>query len=52
MVKDLFAFRPEGRDAAGRVAGRFVPTGHAPAFLEELVALGYRDAPALFRRAP
>jgi pilus assembly protein CpaF len=49
VVKDLFVYRPEGRDAAGRVLGRFLATGSTPVFLEELTALGFQDAPALFR---
>jgi pilus assembly protein CpaF len=48
VVKDLFAFRPEGRDAAGRILGRFLPAGNAPGFLPELVAFGFEDAPRLF----
>ncbi len=35
-LQELFVFREEGRDEAGRVAGRYMPTGTVPRFFEEL----------------
>jgi pilus assembly protein CpaF len=35
-LQDLFVFREEGRDADGRVRGRFAATGTVPRFFEEL----------------
>jgi pilus assembly protein CpaF len=36
VLQDLFVFREEGRDADGRVRGRFAATGTVPRFFEEL----------------
>ncbi|MHC4599794.1 MAG: CpaF family protein [Planctomycetota bacterium] len=49
VVKDLFRFHPRGRDSAGKIRGAFLPTGKTPGFLEELVRVGFTDAPGLFR---
>jgi pilus assembly protein CpaF len=35
-LAELFAFREEGLDAGGRIAGRFLATGTVPRFFEEL----------------
>jgi len=39
-LQDIFVFREEGRDNMGRIAGRIVPTGIKPKFMEKLLKTG------------
>lgn len=39
-LQDIFLFREEGRDNMGRIAGRIVPTGIKPKFMEKLQKTG------------
>jgi pilus assembly protein CpaF len=36
MLQELFSFQREGKDADGRIVGRFVSTGIRPAFADRL----------------
>ncbi|MGB9921069.1 MAG: CpaF family protein [Moorellales bacterium] len=47
-LQDLFVYRPEGYDPAGRVKGRFTATGIRPKFLEKLAAYGLTLPPEIF----
>lgn len=40
IVQDIFVFQPEGIDESGVLNGTFVPTGHQPRFVQELVDRG------------
>jgi pilus assembly protein CpaF len=40
VVQDIFVFQPEGIDESGVLNGSFVPTGHQPRFVQELVDRG------------
>lgn len=40
VLQDIFVFRKEGLDPAGKIKGRFMPTGIRPKFLEQLEAYG------------
>lgn len=39
-LQDIFLFREEGRDNMGRIAGRIVPTGIKPKFMDKLLKTG------------
>ena len=54
-MQDIFRFEQDGFTPEGKVKGRFVPTGHVPDFIQDLVSRGIevdmsiyaREAPAL-----
>jgi len=54
-MQDIFRFEQDGFTPEGKVRGRFVPTGHVPDFIQDLVRRGIevdmsiysREAPAL-----
>jgi len=54
-MQDIFRFEQDGFTPEGKVRGRFVPTGHVPDFVQDLVRRGIevdmsiysREAPAL-----
>jgi len=48
VMQDIFHFRQTGVDAAGRVLGRFEPTGAVPVFLEDMAAQGVTLDRAMF----
>ncbi|MCX7771825.1 MAG: hypothetical protein N2376_01765, partial [Clostridia bacterium] len=39
-LQDIFTFKEDGHDNMGRVAGRLVPTGLKPKFMDKLVKTG------------
>lgn len=39
-LQELYVFKPEGVDSAGRIIGNFMATGIRPGFVEKLVASG------------
>ncbi len=47
-TNDIYIFKPEGLAADGKVLGRLHPTGHIPAFIEELRANGFAVDDAIF----
>jgi pilus assembly protein CpaF len=48
-MQDIFLFKQEGFDDAGRVRGRFVPTGFVPRFYEDLQRRGIPVNMNIFR---
>ena len=54
-MQDIFRFEQDGFTPEGKVRGRFVPTGHVPDFIQDLVKRGIevdmsiysREAPAM-----
>jgi pilus assembly protein CpaF len=48
MLQDLFAFRNDGVDHAGKVQGSIVPTGIRPRFADQLKMSGRDIDPAVF----
>ena len=51
LMQDIFAYRRAGRDAEGRVIGRFGPTGVRPRCVEAIEAAGYPLPTGLFTAA-
>lgn len=52
-MQDIFRFEQDGFTAEGKVRGRFVPTGHVPDFIQDLVARGIEvDMSIYAREAP
>jgi pilus assembly protein CpaF len=47
-LQDLFAFKPSGYDAEGRVQGKYRPSGLRPTFSEFLAVQGCQLDPAMF----
>jgi pilus assembly protein CpaF len=48
-MQDIFLFKQEGVDDAGRIQGRFVPTGFIPRFYEDLQRRGVPVNMSIFR---
>jgi pilus assembly protein CpaF len=47
-LQDIFVYEQTGRDEAGKITGRFKPTGIRPKFLEKLAANGVTLANEIF----
>jgi pilus assembly protein CpaF len=47
-MQDIFVFRPEGMDEAGRAKGQFLSTGIRPNLLDKLAGAGIRLPSSLF----
>ncbi len=47
-LQDIFVFEQQGIDEAGKIQGRFYPTGSRPKFMDRLEAAGVRVGPELF----
>ena len=47
-MQDIFIFDQTGRDANGKILGRFKPTGIRPKFVEKLLANGIKLPAELF----
>ena len=47
-MQDIFVFDQTGRDANGKIIGRFKPTGIRPKFVEKLLANGIKLPAELF----
>lgn len=47
-LQDIFVFEQQGIDEAGKIQGRFYPTGIRPKFMDRLEAAGVRVGPELF----
>jgi pilus assembly protein CpaF len=50
QTQDIFRFEQDGFDAAGKVRGRFVATGHVPDFYQQLVKRGLPIDVSIFSR--
>lgn len=48
MTQEIFVFKQQGVDAAGRIMGRFQPTGTIPRIVEQLRARGIKIAMEVF----
>jgi pilus assembly protein CpaF len=42
LTQEIFTFKQQGVDAAGRVVGQYVPTGTIPRFIEQLRSRGIK----------
>jgi pilus assembly protein CpaF len=42
MMQELFNYKQQGIDAAGRIVGRYRPTGTVPWFVEQLNVRGIK----------
>jgi len=51
MTQEIFLFRQQGVDGAGRVIGRYEPTGTVPRIVEQLRARGTKVAMEVFAAA-
>jgi pilus assembly protein CpaF len=52
-MQDIFRFEQDGFTPEGKVRGRFVPTGHVPDFIQDLVSRGIEvDMSIYSREAP
>jgi pilus assembly protein CpaF len=51
MTQEIFLYRQQGFDAAGRVIGRYEPTGTVPRIVEQLRARGTKVAMEVFAAA-
>ena len=49
IMKDIFVFKQQGVGPNGEALGVFMPTGHVPAFFQELAAKGLPVNESLFR---
>lgn len=47
-LQDIFVFEASGKDAQGKITGRFKPTGIRPKFLEKLATNGFTIANEVF----
>jgi pilus assembly protein CpaF len=52
QLQELFGFRQEGVDSAGRAKGTFYATGNVPHFLKRLVERGIAVPVSLFEKRP
>jgi len=50
QLQDIFKFEQDGFDAAGKVRGHFVATGHIPEFYQELIRRGLSVDLSIFSR--
>ncbi|WP_332878239.1 ATPase, T2SS/T4P/T4SS family [Massilia sp. S19_KUP03_FR1] len=50
-MQDIFRFEQDGFTPEGKVRGRFVPTGHVPDFIQDLVARGIEVDMSIYARA-
>ena len=51
MTQEIFVFKQQGVDTAGRISGRFQPTGTVPRIVEQLRARGVKVAMEVFSAA-
>lgn len=50
QMQDIFRFEQDGFDQAGKVRGRFLPTGHIPDFYQDLIRRGLPVDTSIFTR--
>ncbi len=48
VMQDLFEFKQQGLDEAGKVIGTLIPTGNVPTFIDEIRSRGLELDPAVF----
>jgi pilus assembly protein CpaF len=51
MTQDVFVYKQQGVDAAGRIIGQYRPTGTVPRIVEQLRARGIKVAMEVFAAA-